>query len=261
MLLKYAVTKSKAAFLLTAERMFRCNPHRVYFWTFTWPKCMPDHRYQYSWHGFITNLNNFFGQTIVGLRVWEVHPSEYSHGLHCHALITRRLNIHIVRRLAKKHGLGHVFVKKADEGASFYLAKYLTKENQLSKGMRQWGTIGGMPSIKVNNIVVESDMTKNFRWIQEKIEIRKASYAFFIWVSKQTRRYGLIENWPIEKLHCVTKSNSEVKRVNDIAPDDTGIYPEQKPNQIIYKLKVVRYRSEYGWTESLMHGNPIEQPF
>lgn len=222
---------------------------------------MPDFRYQYSWKNFIRNLQDFFGNTVVGLRVWEVHPSEFSHGLHCHALLNRRLNIHIVKRLAKKHGLGRCHVKKADEGAMFYLAKYLTKENQLSKGMRQWGTIGGMPSIKVNNIVVESDMTKNFRWIQDKIEIRKASYAFFIFVSQQTRRYGLIKNWPVKKLHCVTKLNAEAKKVKDIIPDDTGIYPEQKSGQVYYKLKVVKYKSAYGWTEALMHDKPIEEPF
>lgn len=260
MLLTHAVTKSKAAFLMTTERMFRCS-NQVYFWTFTWPKCMPDHRYQFSWHSFITDLNNFFGQTVVGVRVWEVHEGNLSHGLHCHALINRRLNIHIIKRLCKKHGLGICWVKKADEGAMFYLAKYLTKENQLSKGMRQWGTIGGMPSVKVNNIQVESHLTKNIKWIQEKIEIRKASYAFFLFISQNTRRYGLIKDWPIQKLHCVTKMNSEAKKVRDITPDDTGIYPETKAQQVYYKLRVVKYRSEYGWTEALVHDKPIEEPF
>src|SRR5580692_6942696 len=142
MRLNHPVSKSKAAFLMSAERLFNhCG--QVYFWTFTWPKCMPDWRYGPSWNLFIKGLNRFYGATIVGLRVWEVHPGEYSHGLHCHALINRHLNIFIVRRIAKRYGLGHVWVARADIGAAGYLAKYITKENQLSPGMRQWGTIGG----------------------------------------------------------------------------------------------------------------------
>src|ERR1700761_2560151 len=98
---------------MSASRMFELYPS-VYFWTFTWPKCMPDWRYVYSWNDFSNALCSFMGRTLYGLRVWEIHPGEYSHGLHCHALLNRRINIHIVKRLAKKYGLGHCWVTKAD---------------------------------------------------------------------------------------------------------------------------------------------------
>lgn len=214
--MQYCVTKSKAAFLMSAQRMFEYYPNSVFFWTFTWKHVMPDWRYYYSYDKFMHNLCHFLGNTLYGLRVWEIHPGFYSHGLHCHALLNRRISIHIVNRFAKKYGLGRCNVKKADIDTAFYLSKYMTKDSGLSEGMRQWGTIGGFKSVKVNDIEIDSQLTRNIKWIQKNIMVRQLGYAFFIYINAQTMKYGRVQDWPLKKLRCVTKYSAECKRVKDI---------------------------------------------
>lgn len=215
----YPVSKSKAAFLMTVEKMFREFDH-VYFWTFTWPTCMPDWRYYYSWNAFSNELVYFMGRSLVGVRVWEVHPGAFSHGLHCHALLNRRVNIHIMRRLCRRYGLGVSWVRMADEGSGFYLAKYISKEAELSPGMRRWGTIGGMDHVRVNDIEVKSQLTRNIRWVQEHLDERRLGYAMFLWIDQQTRRWGPVRLWPKSRLRCVTKYAVQAKHVRDITAQE-----------------------------------------
>lgn len=231
------VSKSCAAFLMSSERLFDEFPNSVYFWTFTWPTCMPDSRYAESWKSFSLNLCNFFGNTVVGLRVWEVHPGEYSHGLHCHALISRRLSIHIVRRLASRYGLGRVQVERADIGAAYYLCKYLTKEKNLSKGMRQWGTIGGFNHVCVNSIEIDSCLIRNIHAVQERLCVRQFGYAFFLFISKMTLTYGNISDWPFRKLRCVNSAALQSPTVKGVVkfedlPDDDGVSYFDRPQVV-----------------------------
>lgn len=266
MQISHCVTKSKAAFLMSADRMFEIFP-KVYFWTFTWPTPMPDWRYGQSWNSFVKKMQWFFGNTVAGLRVWEIHPAFYSHGLHCHALINRRLNIHLVRRLAKRAGMGHCWVVRANPDTKFYLAKYMTKENGLTEGMRQWGTIGGFKQVKKNSIVVESDLTHNIQFCQNEVKMAKMSYAFFLWLGNQTLRHGRVEDWPIERVGYVTQRNFTAQKVKHIKldePDDDGINEQISPvRDGLSKLHVLNVNGQYGRTQVFyrMKKWEQEQPF
>ena len=256
------VSKTSAAFLLTADRLFQEFPNSVYFWTFTWPTVMSDWRYGYSWNSFATRIRNFFGGTVVGVRVVEIHPGEFSHGLHYHALVSRRLNIHIVRRIAKACGMGLCWVVKADTATKFYLAKYLTKESELSKGCRKWGTIGGFKPCTVRNLEIDSDLTRNMRWAREECNMGKSSYSFFTYVSNNTRLYGPIQEWPVKKLRCVTKENFVRVKYVDITPDDDGkTYSDLHPLKTRFEKLSLRKFNLCGRTIEQFYRSKAEEPF
>jgi hypothetical protein len=152
------LNKSQAAFVMSCRELFRKEKH-VFFWTFTFPRCMPDWYYPRTWNVFMRAIQDQYGGFLQGLRVCEVH--ENGHGLHYHALINQRISVYIVRRLWAKYGGGHVQVDTATAESAEYLAKYLTKQNPLWPGMRRWGTIGGFRQVKVKSIVVESAFHRN----------------------------------------------------------------------------------------------------
>lgn len=193
-------TKSQAAFIMSAERLFEEFP-KIYFWTFTFTECGCDWWYPAAWKAFSHDLQNWFGQMLMGLRVVEVHPAEYSHGLHYHALVNKRISIDILKRVAAKYGIGNCWVVEADMGTAFYLAKYLGKKgDRLSPGMRRWGTIGGFRQIKVNAIEIDSafhrNMKKMFRGRQTEFEIVSRVMAW-------SKAYGDLEDWPEKTVRLV----------------------------------------------------------
>lgn len=219
------VSKSKAAFLMSAEKLFNQNK-QIYFWTFTFKAVEYDERAMYLWGNYAHALRDFFGHSFQGLRVVEIHGGEYSHGLHFHALLNKRISIHIVRRIGKRFGFGRISVEPCDIGAAHYLTKYLSKENELPSGTRKWAPMGGFIPCKVRNVVVESTLSRNIKWVQNHMSKAKFTYAFFIYLNQQTHRYGAIENWPsLEKITPFHSSLPTVKRIySDVEPDDRGVY-------------------------------------
>ena len=156
-------TKSKAAFLLSAERLFSFGEN-VYLWTFTFDDVYDDCQYAYLWHGFSLAIGGLYGGYLAGLRVVEVHPGGRlglgSHGLHYHLLVNRRLNVHMVARLGKRWHIGwiHVVKRKIDYGSALYLAKYMSKgrrEDNL-RGIRRWACMWMLRGVKKNEVRVES---------------------------------------------------------------------------------------------------------
>lgn len=203
-------TKTKAAFLISAFRFFERNP-RVYFWTFTFRQVKDDVWYMYQWSEFLRYVQDRHGRIFTGLRV--VEAGEGGHGLHFHALVNRRFAVQIMRRLGKRFGIGRIQVVRCDEGAAWYLSKYMGKDSlPLAKGIRRWAAIGGYKPTKVNSVVVESTLTENIRWIQERCKVRQIPYDGFQYVSKQTMLYGVIANWPREKLRCVGTNSAIVNK-------------------------------------------------
>lgn len=148
------MTKSKAAFLLTCEKLFDIGDP-VYFWTFTFKNVYPDWWYPAAWRVFIREVGDIYGGMFYGVRVIEPHDE---HGLHYHMLINRRISIHHVRRIAGKVGIFWVDVVKrpVDRAASFYLAKYLTKDTYRLYGVHRWHTVGALVSVRVNDVEVDS---------------------------------------------------------------------------------------------------------
>lgn len=184
-------TKSQAAFILTANKLFEVYP-KVYFWTFTFKECMPDWWYPRHWDLFNKALQNLHGGWLPGVRVIEVHPG--GHGLHYHALLGVRLNIHLAVRVGKRYGIGQFMdPKQADIGSVMYLAKYLTKKEELYKGMRRWGCMGGFVPVRVRDIEVESVFADNMREIGRG---KKVSFTLTSGVLSRTKVYGRVSQWP-----------------------------------------------------------------
>jgi hypothetical protein len=199
------------AFLFSAEKLFRENKH-VYFWTFTFKDCISDWAANYAWNGFITELRNYMyscEKVLYGLKVTE----SFNHGLHFHVLLNHRIGVASVRRIGRKYGFGRVHVVKCDEGAAGYMAKYLTKDNDLLKGARRWGTIGGFRQSRVRNIEVDSILHRNIR------KAGKGKQLDFIVVQDICRKsllYGDSVNWPEnEPREVIKRSDLETSRFSE----------------------------------------------
>lgn len=205
------LTKSQAAFIMTAQTMFE-TWDKIYFWTFTFKDVWPDWWYPPAWNRFITELRNCHAGQLMGLRVVE----SFDHGLHYHALLNIRVSVHLVRRIGKKYGIGWVDVRRCDEGAAFYLAKYLGKHTgTLTKGMRRWGTIGGMPKVRKNDIEVDSSFHRNMKKIGQGT---KLSWTMTTQVYRTSRLHGDLRQWPqkdVMKLGPVIMERERRKKMFD----------------------------------------------
>lgn len=153
------LTKTKAAFLLTCERLFQAAP-RVYFWTFTFSTLHSDWDCAKLFRDFLRHLRKHLGGDWGGVRVAELHKE---HGVHYHALINRRLAVDEVRYVASFHGIGRIFVCRARKESSAYLAKYLSKgkEGPLCKSgrrARRWAKFGEIDHVKVSDLENYSPM-------------------------------------------------------------------------------------------------------
>lgn len=153
------LTKSKAAFLLTAERLFT-KKDKVYFWTFTFYTIKSDWEGSHLFSKFLHHLRNTLGGDWGGVRVVELHRE---HGVHYHALINRRLAVDIVRRIAKCYAIGRIFVEKADLDSTTYLSKYLTKQRQGPKtksgrNARRWAAFGPIDKTRISDLINDSPM-------------------------------------------------------------------------------------------------------
>lgn len=157
------MTKSAAAFQLNAARLWQ-KGFRVYFWTFTFAELQNDWDALRHFTHFLDHLRKVLGGDWSGVRVAELHKT---HGVHFHALINRRLDVHWVRRIARCHGFGRIHVQVAGPGAAPYLGKYLTKQRsgpltQSGRSARRWSSFGPLPPTRVKDIVLDCPMW-NFR--------------------------------------------------------------------------------------------------
>lgn len=219
-LFKCMYTKSKAAFIMTCNRMFD-NWEDIYFWTFTFKDVYEDSRVMKFWADFSNALCRKMGNMLLGVRVVEVHPG--GHGLHFHALLNQRVPMWLVRRVGYRFGIGICWVEKCDRGTAFYLAKYLSKEHQLAPGARHWGTIGGFEACRVRDIEVDSILTHNVRAMQYEVSLNafanakagqnpghafQMDYSSFRELSYLSRMFGAIDNFPGRKF-ALTRSTDQ----------------------------------------------------
>jgi len=260
--LLHSVTKSRAAFLMSASRLFEVYP-KVYFWTFTFKNVLPDWKASMRWTEFLKELGNIFGQNVPGIRVVEVHPSEWSHGLHYHVLIAKRISIHLMRRIGEKYDFGHMWVIRAEKETAHYLAKYILKENDLSKGMRKWACIGGFQGVKVGRIEVDSMLTRNIKYCQNKCKVNKFTYAFFLYVRWQTKLHGGVESWPIQKkITPFYMAQKTVDQIEYALPDDDGVtYYDLSPLKTKFEKLVPLKLNRFGEYETVYVAGNHDCPF
>jgi len=181
-------SKSQAAFIMSAEKLFD-GADKVYFWTFTFKDVWPDWYYPPVWNKFMKKLIVVY-PFIRGLRVLE--PAE-RHGLHYHCLLTPRMNIHLVKRIAKPWGFGRIHVVRCNEETRFYLSKDLVGGNPLWKGMRRWGKGGGFNHVKTCNIEVDSVFHRN---VKKLCMGEQKGFAKIHDIWKRTMIHGPVEEWP-----------------------------------------------------------------
>lgn len=176
------LTKSEAAFRFTVQKLFATVP-KVYFWTFTVKKSYPDWCYPQIWSRFFREMQNIFGDTLMGVRVVERHKT---HGLHWHCLLNRRVWVGEVRRVGARYGIGrdHVAVATLDVGE--YLAKYLSKQWEeetlsYSKGSR-WSTIGSFRGCRVRDVELESRTMDRVKQVRAYLGERKIPFILAKWI-------------------------------------------------------------------------------
>ena len=176
---KLAETRAQTAFRWAVDDLFD-HSERVYFWTFTAPVVMHSWQFASAVSYLLLNIKKHVGK-YRGVRVFEWHKS--GHGLHAHMLVNRRLPVALVRRLARRVGLGRVNVKLCkDRGAGYYLAKYLSKDaGKMPHGGRQWARLGGCgPAVR--QVRFESDTASQLRSVIYRLRNQgvKPGAAFFL---------------------------------------------------------------------------------
>jgi len=210
MKLLYPVSRRHMAFNWCVESLYEHN-EKVYMWTFTWVKPHDDDAYGKLWDGFRNGLKYNF-PLLLGLRVFEMHPGSWrtfgeSHGLHVHALFNQRVNIHRVQKIANRWGIGRISVRRVPIEEALYIAKYLTKkaERPLPKGMRAFGTISSFRRenffTTVRQVKVHTQFGENVATWQHRLGIKRMTPDFIHTIYMNSKLYGAIENWPINRLH------------------------------------------------------------
>lgn len=205
----YLLTKSAAAFTMSAERFFD-EYKTVYFWTFTF-KDVPysDEAAMEDWDTLHKRLKRHF-PFLKGIRVCELHRY---HGIHFHCFINVRIPIRRVFRIIRGSGhlvghnryldFGRMSVVKCDPETIGYLAKYMRKQytNKHWFGRRRrWGTIGGYEQVRCSDLVYESEATRN----RERIfGCAQCSYTALLMVTHFTTMFGHVDLWPAEALALV----------------------------------------------------------
>jgi hypothetical protein len=206
-------SRTHAAFLLSARKLYRENGGEMYMWTFTFVEVHDDWWYPLMWNNFMKAVTNRF-VLLRGLRVIEVHPG--GHGLHYHMLSNQRLPIRWILLVGKRWGIGRVSVKRCDWGGAVYVAKYLTKDNfPLTKGMRRWGAVGGFKPITCRRLKCESQLHRNISVIQRRTGRMQLGYDFMIYIKNMTMLYGPVRVWPLKALdfsHVATSKTVDVRR-------------------------------------------------
>lgn len=161
-----------------AKRLHR----RVYFWTFTFPDAEAHWCVSKAWNRFSGKLwEKYTSQDFMALRVWEVHPSEFSHGLHVHMLCNERISIHLMRRLCAHYGLGHCWVRQAHaepwrgkDGQVYpsdldYTAKYIGKMNMRPQHVHVWSKLGAWEHVKCSDLEFQSAQAADFRDANQRL--------------------------------------------------------------------------------------------
>lgn len=200
---------------MTCERFFALYDP-VYYWTFTFREAHSYWRYSLKWRWLMKRLvycgagkrGEGLYPGLCGIRVTEVHPAEFSHGLHWHMICNMRLDVGVINRLAEPIGLGYCWVDKVRNPVALgnYLKKYLGKVGpKLLRGMRKWDTFGGFTSNKVNDVVLDSIFTRNMK---HAFRGHQTSYCLSSLVLAISNMFGEWDNWPVGYRSMVTPCNN-----------------------------------------------------
>jgi hypothetical protein len=182
------MSKSKAAFLFSADRLKPTPKNRLYLWTFTFAEVYHVRDAAGRWTGFLTQLRQLKASGAIegfqGLRVFEMHPG--GHGLHIHVITSNWWDVDVIRsawlrgRRVKSGAVvsgGRIHVKWVPAEARGYLGKYLTKKGRPDclKGFHLWGAFGDFPRSRVRDITVESSFTRVYSMLKATLSFTDGS--------------------------------------------------------------------------------------
>ncbi|MCO5053686.1 MAG: hypothetical protein M9920_15515 [Verrucomicrobiae bacterium] len=260
---KTPLTKRKAAFLHTCAKLFEDENgkrRRVYMWTFTTRQVVEDKMAMACWHHMNRLLRKKYKDAggCPGVRVVEDHPGPVGHpgghGLHFHVLIARRVDVVEVRRMAIRAGFGRIHVRKCDQRAAGYLAKYLTKRDDGLRGRRRWGMVCGFKGTRVRDILVQSELAENCRRTYQVL--KTWSREIFIAVNRLTCRYGHCLDWPT---YPALKELPPPKE--DFEASDSWV-PDGVEHRIARAFGWIKLKcEETGEWYTYLVPSPVEQPF
>ena len=119
---------------------------------------------------FLNHLRKVTGGDFSGVRVAELHKT---HGVHFHALMNRRLDVRLVRRVGHCHGIGRIHVCVADQNgdaAAKYLSKYLSKQRsgplcESGRRARRWASFGPIKGTRICDLINDSP-----QWVFRRAE-------------------------------------------------------------------------------------------
>ena len=169
------------ALRFTIERF----PEELYMWTFTWAEPTTPKDGAKKWSNFLHGKvktrqgweSNGFRSCFPhdnGLRVFEMHEGkdrwtrDLSHGLHVHALVTRRLPVDIMRTIWETEGDGgRIHVVKIPRERAVYVGKYLSKQRmECLEGVRLWSAFGpDHEASKVKDIILDTRWSATYRFM------------------------------------------------------------------------------------------------
>ena len=172
----YLPSKSKQAYLFSADQIKPNRNGDVYLWTFTFKEVVDVAVGRKAWSAFLKKLRRVKRYLkFFGIRVFELHPGNGldpgGHGLHIHVVTSCFLQINQVRRIWELFGGGRVHVKPVPASRCGYLAKYLTKSRRAScfHGARMWAAFGGCEHTRVKDITIESNWTKAYAFLKSTV--------------------------------------------------------------------------------------------
>jgi len=152
-ILNHPINRRQAA-VMNGLKFLNTVSKRLYFWTFTFPKPLPDWWAGGAFSATWQRVQRKLGGS-AGIRVFELHKS---HGIHIHMVINRRYPVTEVRRIFKIAGFGRIHVEMVQtqdiERVAFYLGKYMTKVSQPMFGVRRvavWGMSAGKQRSQICN--------------------------------------------------------------------------------------------------------------
>lgn len=159
--------RAREAFFRNCERV--CSgSDRVYLWTFTrkWAEAYKDT--SKAWNSLLEALRKEFPHW-RGIRVYEVHPKDPSHGLHVHVITNRFFSVQRIRAICRRRrgwGRVHVVARENAMLTAVYLCKYLQKPRPYSlKGWRLWQAFGDFEKVRVRDILVDSFRGRVWKWL------------------------------------------------------------------------------------------------
>jgi len=175
------MSRSKHAFLFSAENLPVNEKGNVYLWTFTARDAVDVEVFRLAWSKFCNVMNERRrkgGNSFEGVRVFEMHKS---HGLHCHVVTASWWNVNEIRALwqaprdvKRKDGStvtfygGRVHVKPFPAVKISYLAKYLSKQHrpECLKGVSLWRVFGKFAGlVRVKDVECDSPWTRAYQGI------------------------------------------------------------------------------------------------